>query len=128
MEPSLVLGGWLSTLCKTRDCACVTAGPDKPAAAPWCRWPRPFLRCAIRPPTDSPPRIGDNRTTILPVFAGRRREHSVTITGSRGANGLGDNGARDTGAAVVLRRSGWPRHLPHHRVAVLPAGPRGRDS
>ena len=57
---------WVSTLCKTRDCACVTAGPDKPAAAPWCRWPRLFLRCAIRPPMDSPPRIGDKRTTIPP--------------------------------------------------------------
>ncbi|BBY92771.1 hypothetical protein MGALJ_24400 [Mycobacterium gallinarum] len=32
-EPSLVLGGWVSTLCRTRDCECDTAGPDKPAAA-----------------------------------------------------------------------------------------------
>src|SRR4030081_1508615 len=101
MEPSwLVLGGWVSTLCSTRVCAWVTEAPDKPAAVPGCRWPRLFLRCAIRPPTDSPPWIGVDRITNWSVSAGHSGEHPVTRPPDRR-----DRRTRHNGAVTQSQRS-----------------------
>ena len=101
---------------------------DRGCAPPRISPPRPRIGAGgrgsscdapLRPPTDSPPRIGVRshdkfaRVRWSPVNSG-----DVTAGAERRAEWLAairDNGRRDTATAVLLRRSGWPRHVPCHR-------------
>ena len=109
--------GGVSTLCRESEVPAAT----RPVAARWLLIFVGFrLRCAIRPPADSPPRIGGNRTAIWSVFAGQSREQRVTTAPGSPIRFNGGDDPRRTRPAIPRR---LPCTAPTGRLRAHPGRP-----